>query len=54
MRTGNPVEEIIETGPDYSLIVVSDTSKGALQRFFMGSNAFQVMQRAYNSVMIVR
>lgn len=53
-RVGNPVEEIIEAGPDYSLIVVSDTSKTGLKRFFMGSVAFKVMEDAHNSVMIVR
>ena len=53
-RVGNPVEEIIEAGPDFSLIVVSDTSKTGLRRFFMGSVAFKVMEDAHNSVMIVR
>jgi len=54
VKIGNPVEEIIESGPDYSLIVLSDTGKTGLQRFFMGSVAFKVMEKAYNSVMIVR
>jgi len=53
-RIGNPVEEIIEAGPDYSLIVISDSGKSGLERFFMGSVALKVMQNAYNSVMIVR
>ena len=53
-RVGDPVEEIIELGPDYSLIALSDTGKSGLTRFFMGSVAFKVMERAYNSVMIVR
>src|SRR5512132_4332854 len=34
---GDPVQEIVEAGPDYSLIVVSDTSVSGLQRLFMGS-----------------
>ncbi len=54
VRTGNPVDEIIEAGPDYSLIVVSESSKTGLQRFFMGSVAFKVMENAHNSVLIVR
>ncbi len=54
IRVGSPVEEIIEAGPDFSLIVVSDTSKTGLRRFFMGSVAFKVMENAHNSVMIVR
>ncbi len=54
VKVGNPVEKIIEAGPDYSLIVVSDTGKGGMQRFFMGSVAFKVMEKAFNSVLIVR
>lgn len=54
VRVGNPVDEIIEAGPDFSLIVVSDTGKSGLKRFFMGSVAFQVMQNAHNSVLILR
>ena len=54
VKVGNPVEEIIEAGPDYSLIVVSESGKTGLQRFFMGSVAFKVMEDAHNSVMIVR
>ena len=54
IRVGNPVDEIIEVGPDYSLIVVSESGKTGLHRFFMGSVAFKVMENAHNSVMIVR
>ncbi|TCS64293.1 universal stress protein [Varunaivibrio sulfuroxidans] len=54
IRRGDPVEEIVEAGPDYSLIVLSDTAKSGLHRFFMGSVAFKVMETAHNSVMIVR
>ena len=54
VKVGNPVDEIIETGPDYSLIVLSESGKTGLQRFFMGSVAFKVMENAHNSVMIVR
>ncbi len=54
VKVGNPIEEIIEAGSDHSLIVVSDTGKTGLQRFFMGSVAFKVMENALNSVMIVR
>lgn len=53
-KVGNPVDEIVEAGPDYSLIVMADSGKSGLERFFMGSVAFKVMQSAYNSVMIVR
>ena len=54
VRIGNPVNEIIDAGPDYSLIVVSESSKSGLKRFFMGSVAFKVMENAHNSVMIAR
>jgi len=54
IRIGDPVKEIIEAGPDYSLIVVSESSKSGIQRFFMGSVAFKVMENAHNSVMIAR
>ncbi len=54
IRTGNPVNEIIEAGPDYSLIVVSESSKSGFKRFFMGSVAFKVLENAHNSVMITR
>lgn len=51
---GEPVREIVEAGPDYSLIVVSDTEVSGLQRFFMGSVTMKVLKEAYNSVMIAR
>lgn len=51
---GNPVEEIIGAGPNYSLIVVAESGRTGLQRFFMGSVAFKVLEDAENSVMIVR
>lgn len=54
VKVGDPVEQIIETGPDYSLIVVSDSAKSGLQRLLKGSVAYRVMAKAYNSVMIVR
>lgn len=51
---GHPADEIIEAGPNYSLVVVSDTGKTGLKRFFMGSVAFRVMENAHNSVLILR
>jgi len=51
---GNPVEEIVQAGPDYSLIVVSDSGKRGISRFFMGSVAFKVLQESFTSVMVVR
>ena len=51
---GNPIDEIIEQGQNYSLIVMSDTGKSALKRFFMGSVAVKVLEKAKNSVLIVR
>lgn len=54
VRVGNPIDEIVEAGAGYSLIVMSDTGKGGLERFFMGSVSLKVMQKARNSVMIAR
>jgi len=51
---GNPVEEIVQAGPDYSVVVVSDSGKSGLKRFFMGSVAFKVLQESFTSVMVVR
>ena len=53
-RVGNPVEEIITAGSEYSLIVTGDTGLTGIKRFFMGSVAFKVMEYAKNSVMVVR
>ncbi len=38
----------------YSFIVVSESGKTGLQRFFMGSVAFKVMENAHNSVLVAR
>ncbi|MEL0105925.1 MAG: universal stress protein [Rhodospirillales bacterium] len=54
VRTGSPIEEIIDVGKNYSLIAVSASSKTGLQRFFLGSVSFQVLEQAENSVMLVR
>jgi len=53
-RVGNPVDEIVEAGPDYSVVVVSDSNRTGLQRIFMKSIAFQVLRQSYVSVMVVR
>ena len=54
IRVGNPFEEIIEAGKDYSFIVVGSTGKTGLQKFFLGSVSFKVMEHAKNSVIITR
>lgn len=54
VRVGNPIDEICEAGAGYSLIVMSDTGKTGLERFFMGSVSLKVMQKAKNSVLIAR
>ncbi len=51
---GDPVEKILEEGRKYSLIVVADTSVKGFRRFFQTSVAHEVLERAENSVMIVR
>ena len=54
VRVGNPVEQIIEAGEDYSLILVGESGRTGLKRFFMGSVAFKVLEYANKSVMVVR
>lgn len=51
---GDPVREIVEAGKNYSLIALADTGRTGLKKFFMGSVAFQVMEHAENSVLVVR
>ena len=53
-RVGNPFEEIIQAGKDYSFIVVGSTGKTGLQRFFLGSVSFKVMEYSETSVIITR
>ena len=54
IEIGNPVEQIIEAAKTYTFVVIGDTGRTGLKRFFMGSVAFKVMEFANNSVMIVR
>ena len=54
VRVGSPIEEIIDVGRNYSLIAIAASSKSGLQRFFLGSVSFQVLEHAENSVMVVR
>jgi nucleotide-binding universal stress UspA family protein len=54
IRVGNPVDEIVEEGKKYSMIVVSDTSRSGLKRFFMGSVAFKVLEESKHSVLVMR
>ncbi len=51
---GRPVETILEASADHNLIVVSDSGKGRLKRFFTGSVAFGVMGGSETSVLNVR
>ncbi|HHL43396.1 MAG TPA: universal stress protein, partial [Hellea balneolensis] len=51
---GNPHDEIIEYGKEFSVIVMADSSVKGFRRFFQTSVAYEVLQHATNSVMIVR
>lgn len=51
---GNPTEQIVTVGNDYSVIAVADSGKKMFQRFFVSGVAFKVMGRADTSVMNVR
>ena len=51
---GNPTEEIVKIGNDYSVIAVSDSGKNWLKRLIEGSVAFDVMRTAETSVLNIR
>lgn len=51
---GDPVQEIIERGKPYSVIVMADSHVKGLRRFFRTSVAYEVLKKAHNSVMIIR
>jgi nucleotide-binding universal stress UspA family protein len=54
VAVGNPVEEIVERGSLYKVIVVTDEGRSRLQRLFKGSVATDVVRRARTSVLDVR
>lgn len=52
---GDPVESIVEEGKDYSVIVLSPSTKAVgWRRFFTSGVSYKVLQQAHNSVMIAR
>ncbi len=51
---GDPAKAIIEKGKDFSVIVMADSSVKGFRRFFQSSVAYDVLQHAENSVMIIR
>ncbi len=53
-EAGDPVTMIVEKGKKHSLIALSETSKGTLQRMLKGSVPQGVLEKAKNSVMIIR
>ena len=54
IAVGDPVENIVEEGRNYSLIVLSASQKVGLRRFFQTSVTYKVLEQAHNSVMIAR
>lgn len=54
VRVGDPVDEIVEAGKDYSAIVLGGSTKSTLQRMIASSIPLDVMRKAPNSVMIIR
>ena len=54
IEIGDPVEKIIAAGREYSVIVLSSATQTGWRRFFTTSVAYQVLERAQNSVMIAR
>ena len=54
VRVGDPVEQIIDAGKSYSVIVLGDSGKGTMNRILAGGVSTDVMRLAHNSVMIIR
>ena len=51
---GDPTEQIVRAGNDYSVIAVADSGKNWFKRFVVSSVAFNVMGAAKTSVLNVR
>ncbi len=51
---GDPVENIIEEGVNYSIIVLSGTHKVGFRRFFKSEVIYQILDGAKSSVMVSR
>ena len=51
---GDPAEEIVKVGKDFAVIVISDSRKMWIQRFFISGVALKVMGVAPPSVLYVR
>ena len=54
LRNGDPVEEIAKKGADYSVIVIGRSKKRRKWWLFETDISDQILERASNSVMIVR
>ncbi|MEK9753802.1 MAG: universal stress protein [Rhodospirillaceae bacterium] len=54
VRIGDPVEQIVDAGREYSVIVLGDSGKGTMNRILGGGVSTDVMRLAHNSVMIMR
>lgn len=54
VAVGNAVEEIVESGSLYRVIVVTDEGRSRLQRLIRGSTATEVVRKARTSVLDVR
>ena len=54
VAVGDAVEEIVESGALYRVIVVTDEGRSRLQRLIRGSTATQVVRKARTSVLDVR
>ncbi len=54
VAVGDPVEEIVERGSLYKVIVVTDEGRSRVQRLLKGSTATDVVRKARTSVLDVR
>ncbi len=51
---GDPAEQIVRMGNDYSVIAVADSGKNWLRRFVVKNISFSVMGKAHTSVLKIR
>jgi len=51
---GEPVEQIVRAGNDYSVIAVADSGRAFLQRFIVKNTSFSIMGNAKTSVLKIR
>ncbi|MBF0590295.1 MAG: universal stress protein [Magnetococcales bacterium] len=54
IKSGDPVQQILESVENRSVIVVGESGSTAIERFFMGSTALNLLHHSPYSVLVVR